>query len=185
MCLPLVKPTLQPFRLLRQNLNIAWWSVPVFMKLGKSIIPHETISVTYNLDPPLQQIQHYSLSDCWGNSLNVTYYSNARTKFRKTWYIRVYHAIWGLLNAVIHKSFPSVIPTLRPAQNLVPHIVTYFRYPGENGFKTWHKFYDLYGHKILRNMRVWDRSHQKEKKSGQDQRVCRHLAVNEPRRKRM
>jgi hypothetical protein len=26
----------------------------------------------------------------------------------------VYHAIWGYLNSTIHKSLPSVVPTLQP-----------------------------------------------------------------------
>jgi hypothetical protein len=41
--LPSVIPTLQPHKFLRQNLNIAWMPVPIFMKLGTYIMPCEAI----------------------------------------------------------------------------------------------------------------------------------------------
>jgi hypothetical protein len=44
---PSVIPTLQPFKLLRQNLNIAWTPVPAFTKLRKNFMLHKSISTAY------------------------------------------------------------------------------------------------------------------------------------------
>jgi hypothetical protein len=53
--LPSVIPTLRPLKFLRQNLNIAWTPVPIFVKLGilvrVYVIPHEAISTAYIMNP--------------------------------------------------------------------------------------------------------------------------------------
>jgi hypothetical protein len=67
-------PTLQPLKFLRQNINIAWAPIPIFMKLGtyEYIMPREAISTAYFINPLDQWYQYYSLSPCRGNNRNVT-----------------------------------------------------------------------------------------------------------------
>jgi hypothetical protein len=67
-----VIPALEPLKILRPNLNIAWSPVPIFMKLNKFIMPHEAVSTAYSINPFDQWYQHYSLSNCCGNNRNVT-----------------------------------------------------------------------------------------------------------------
>jgi hypothetical protein len=62
-------PTLQPFEFLRQNLNIAWTPIPIFMKLSKYIMPHEAIPTTYLINSSHQQYRHCSLSNLWEKTL--------------------------------------------------------------------------------------------------------------------
>jgi hypothetical protein len=45
--LPSLIPTVQPLIFLRQNLNIAWKPVPIFIKLGMHIMSHEATSTAY------------------------------------------------------------------------------------------------------------------------------------------
>jgi hypothetical protein len=45
--IPLVIPTLQSLRFSRQNLNIAWTPIPIFMKLGTFIMQYQEISKAY------------------------------------------------------------------------------------------------------------------------------------------
>jgi hypothetical protein len=40
-----------PLQLTRKNLNIARTPVPIFMKLGKYIMPHAAISTAYIINP--------------------------------------------------------------------------------------------------------------------------------------
>jgi hypothetical protein len=49
--LPLVMQTLQPFRFLKESLNIAWTPVPIFMILAKYVMPPERLSVTHLMNP--------------------------------------------------------------------------------------------------------------------------------------
>jgi hypothetical protein len=67
--LPSVVPTLQPLKLLKQNLNIAWTAAPIFTKLSKNILPHQGISTAYIVTPFLPQYQHFSLSNFWDITL--------------------------------------------------------------------------------------------------------------------
>jgi hypothetical protein len=47
--------------------------VPVFVKLGVYVMPHEASLMTFFIDPSQQKYQHYRLSYCWGNTLSVTW----------------------------------------------------------------------------------------------------------------
>jgi hypothetical protein len=49
--LPSVIPVLQPIKFLRQNLNITWTPLAVFIELGTYIMPHEAISTAYLIYP--------------------------------------------------------------------------------------------------------------------------------------
>jgi hypothetical protein len=52
--LPSVIPTLLLLKLLRQNLNIAWTPLPLFIKLGIHIVPYEAISTACIINPSHQ-----------------------------------------------------------------------------------------------------------------------------------
>jgi hypothetical protein len=59
--LPIVILWLQHLEFLRQNLNIAWMPVVIFMKLGLWIMPPEAFSTVYSTNHSHQQYQHCSL----------------------------------------------------------------------------------------------------------------------------
>jgi hypothetical protein len=55
-----------------------------------------------------QRYQHYSLSNCRGKSLILL-----ERKYRSSWnLVCIYHATWGNVSGLHHKSLSSVIPTL-------------------------------------------------------------------------
>jgi hypothetical protein len=66
---PSVIPTLQPFNLLRENLNIAWTPLPIFIQLDMYSMPHECTSTAYIINPSHQKYQHCSLSYFWDMTL--------------------------------------------------------------------------------------------------------------------
>jgi hypothetical protein len=76
------------------------------MKLDKYITEHETISMACFINPAHQYYQHRSLSNCCGNNHNLIWMTD------HVGY--VYHASWAHLNSTLHKSLPSVLPTLQP-----------------------------------------------------------------------
>jgi hypothetical protein len=78
---------------------------PIVTKLGRYVMPSEAISMAHLIPWSHQYYQNYCLSNCWGSTLN------ARSACHEA--SHVYHSIWGPLIGVLHKTIPSVIPTLK------------------------------------------------------------------------
>jgi hypothetical protein len=71
------------------------------MRLNTNIMPSEVISMAYLRNPTLSYYQHYSFSNCWCNTLNITWIPELLL-----WnLVRKCHANWGHLNGIHHKSF--------------------------------------------------------------------------------
>jgi hypothetical protein len=79
--------TLQTLKFLWQNLNIAWTLVPIYMKLGLFIMPHEAVSTAYI---KISAISNTNITGSQIVSVVIVFYLNAQIDCHGTWY--VYHA---------------------------------------------------------------------------------------------
>jgi hypothetical protein len=115
-----VIPILQPLTFFRQNLNIVWTPIPIFINLCMHIschwghpngIHHKYLS---SVIPTL-----HSLLNCWGNTFNII-------KMPQPIVLSLGRYIMSS-EAVLHKPLLATIPTLQPPKlycfiNFIAHI---------------------------------------------------------------
>jgi hypothetical protein len=92
-------------KFLRQNLNIAWTPVPIYMKLGKHM-PAEPISTAHFTTPFHQLHQQHSLSNFWDSTSILL--ERLCQSLRDLVCISCH-----LVNDIPKKSLSSVVPTLQ------------------------------------------------------------------------
>jgi hypothetical protein len=109
-CLYIYISPIKTFECLNQSL---WNLVPIECHLSPS---QRRTSLSRST------IRNTNITACKTAQVKLYYSFNACTKLHETWY--VYHVTWNTLNDAIHKSSPSVIPTLQHVKLLRQNYIT-------------------------------------------------------------